>query len=109
MIGLLLTIDIGNTNIVIGGIKDNQIVFDVLTSVIKASEILDTDDSLRKEAKEKLALLPPMQIGQYGQLQEWLIENRPFAVEVGVAAILGRFAVFIESEISFEANGVGES
>ena len=64
-----------HTSVTAGTTMDNQIVFDVLTSVIKASEILDTDDSLRKEAKEKLALLPPMQIGQYGQLQEWLIDG----------------------------------
>ena len=51
---------------------DNQIVFDVLTSTLEAAAILGlpTDPALR-QALEKL---PPMQIGRYGQLQEWLID-----------------------------------
>ena len=51
---------------------DNQITFDALSSVIRASEILGIDTTFRREAQQKLALLPPMQVGRYGQLQEWL-------------------------------------
>jgi alpha-L-fucosidase 2 len=55
-----------------GVTMDNQLVFDLFSEVIRASEILSIDkpfaDSL-KNARERLA---PMQIGQYGQLQEWM-------------------------------------
>lgn len=51
---------------------DNQIAFDALSSAIKASEILGVDTAFQREARAKLALLPPMQVGRYGQLQEWL-------------------------------------
>ena len=60
------------TTVTAGSTMDNQIVFDVLTSTLKAAAILGlpTDPALR-QALEKL---PPMQIGRYGQLQEWLID-----------------------------------
>ena len=60
------------TTVTAGSTMDNQIVFDVLTNTLNAAEILGfkADDSLRN-ALEKL---PPMQIGRYGQLQEWLID-----------------------------------
>ena len=60
------------TTVTAGSTMDNQIVFDVLTNTLNAAAILglQTDPSL-KNALEKL---PPMQIGRYGQLQEWLID-----------------------------------
>ena len=60
------------TSVTAGCTMDNQITFDALSSAIRASEILGTDTTFRHEAQEKLALLPPMQVGRYGQLQEWL-------------------------------------
>jgi alpha-L-fucosidase 2 len=50
----------------------NQIVFDVFTTAIRAAEILHTDQAFADSLKEKRNRLPPMHIGQYGQLQEWL-------------------------------------
>ncbi|HVG14036.1 MAG TPA: glycoside hydrolase family 95 protein, partial [Chitinophagaceae bacterium] len=50
----------------------NQIIFDVFTSVINASKILGVDDRFSDSLKQKRNRLPPMQVGQYGQLQEWL-------------------------------------
>jgi alpha-L-fucosidase 2 len=50
----------------------NQIVFELLSSTIKAAKALNKDvkfiDTLERIRKR----LPPMHIGQYGQLQEWL-------------------------------------
>ena len=63
------------TSITAGSTMDNQIAFDALSSAIRASEILGVDNDLRKEMSQKIAKLPPMQVGQYGQLQEW-IEDR---------------------------------
>jgi alpha-L-fucosidase 2 len=51
---------------------DNQLLFDLFTKTIKAAEILGTDSDLVTTMRRTLQRLPPMQIGQYGQLQEWL-------------------------------------
>jgi len=58
-----------------GSTMDNQIVYDVLSSVVKASEILGTDSDLRAKASEAILRLPPMKVGQYGQLQEWMTDS----------------------------------
>jgi alpha-L-fucosidase 2 len=62
------------TNVTAGSTMDNQIVFDVLSSTIRAAKILGKPDTEVSKLKECLAKLPPMQIGRYGQLQEWLID-----------------------------------
>lgn len=54
-----------------GASMDMQIVYDLFTNCIAASEVLGMDDEFKQRvvaAKEKL--LPP-QIGKWGQLQEW--------------------------------------
>ncbi|WP_186804759.1 glycosyl hydrolase family 95 catalytic domain-containing protein [Limihaloglobus sulfuriphilus] len=50
----------------------NQIIRDIFTQCIYASEILKVDQKFRSELIEKRSRLAPMQIGKYGQLQEWL-------------------------------------
>jgi alpha-L-fucosidase 2 len=50
---------------------DRVLVYEALTSCIKASEILDTDAALRQSMKEALAKLPPLKIGKDGTIQEW--------------------------------------
>lgn len=55
-----------------GTTMDNQIVFDVLTRTFKASEILGEDPGYRKQLTEMIEKLPPMHIGKYSQLQEWI-------------------------------------
>ncbi len=55
-----------------GTTSDNQIVFDVFTTVIKAGEILGKDKGFLDTLRNYRDRLPPMQIGQHGQLQEWL-------------------------------------
>jgi alpha-L-fucosidase 2 len=56
----------------IGTTMSNQIVFDVFSSTIKAAEILKTDVAFVDTLKQMRSRLAPMQVGQYGQLQEWL-------------------------------------
>ena len=53
---------------------DNQIAFDALSNAIHASEVLGVDEAERRQMKTLLSQIPPMQIGKYGQLQEWLID-----------------------------------
>ena len=62
------------TNVCAGSTMDNQIAFDVLSATAQAAKILGKDDSQLSTLNSKLSKLPPMQIGRYGQLQEWLID-----------------------------------
>ncbi|MFT3825317.1 MAG: glycoside hydrolase family 95 protein [Chitinophagaceae bacterium] len=55
-----------------GTTMDNQLVFDVFSNAIKAASLLQQDRSFADTLKQMITRLPPMQIGQYGQLQEWL-------------------------------------
>ena len=51
---------------------DNQIVFDVMNNVLQAARILGRDEAYQDTLEKTIAQLPPMKVGQYGQLQEWL-------------------------------------
>ncbi len=62
------------TNVTAGSTMDNQICFDVLSQVLQAAKILGKDSSSLFTLHSSLQNLPPMQIGRYGQLQEWLID-----------------------------------
>lgn len=55
-----------------GCTMDNQIVFDALSAAINAAEILGRDKALADTFRMVRKRLPPMQVGQYGQLQEWI-------------------------------------
>ncbi|MDR1884329.1 MAG: glycoside hydrolase family 95 protein [Prevotella sp.] len=60
--------------IMAGNTMDNQLVFDLFSNVIKASELLGVDKAFSDTLKVKRAKLPPMQIGRHNQLQEWLYD-----------------------------------
>ena len=62
------------TNVTAGSTMDNQIAFDVLSQTIEAAKVLGKDQSQISNLKSQLSKLPPMQIGRYGQLQEWIID-----------------------------------
>ena len=61
------------TNVCAGSTMDNQIAFDVLSQTLQAAKVLGDSSSL-STLHFSLQNLPPMQIGRYGQLQEWLID-----------------------------------
>ena len=63
------------TTVTAGSTMDNQIAFDVLSNVIAAGRVLGTDNAQLSAYSAALDKLPPMQIGRYGQLQEWLIDG----------------------------------
>ena len=63
-----------DTNVTAGSTMDNQICFDVLSQVIQAAKVLGMDNDTILPYQSALEKLPPMQIGRYGQLQEWLID-----------------------------------
>ena len=60
------------TTVTAGSTMDNQIVFDVLTQTLAAAKVLGKDISHLSPLTSHLSRLPPMQIGRYGQLQEWM-------------------------------------
>ena len=55
-----------------GVTMDNQIVTELYTNVLAAAKILGDDNSQLSIINSQLKELPPMQIGKWGQLQEWL-------------------------------------
>ena len=55
-----------------GTTMSNQIVFDVFSTAIKAARILHRDALFIDTLTSLRSRLAPMQIGKYGQLQEWL-------------------------------------
>ncbi len=57
-----------------GTTMDNQLVFDLFTKTITAAKILNTDKELIGKLDAALKRLPPMQIGKWGQLQEWMLD-----------------------------------
>ena len=61
-----------NGGLVAGPTMDHQIIRDLFNNYIEASKILNVDPDFRATVQAKLKKLAPNQIGQYGQLQEWL-------------------------------------
>ncbi len=55
-----------------GNTMDNQLMFDLFTKTKKAAEILNADAEKIPVWSSIISRLPPMKIGKYGQLQEWM-------------------------------------
>lgn len=60
------------TTICAGPTIDMSILRNLFEGCIEASRILDTDRELRQKLQETSDKLAPLQIGKWGQLQEWL-------------------------------------
>jgi len=58
--------------LVAGPTMDHQIIRYLFRSCIQAAEALDVDEDFRKELAGLIPRIAPNQIGQHGQLQEWL-------------------------------------
>ncbi len=63
-----------SSNISAGTTMDNQLVFDLFTKTIAAAKLLKTDDEFVANLEAALKQLAPMQIGKWGQLQEWMYD-----------------------------------
>jgi alpha-L-fucosidase 2 len=59
-----------------GPTMDVQIIKELFTNTLKASEILEIEDFVTKRIREVIDQLPPMQISSNGYLQEWLEDYR---------------------------------
>lgn len=62
----------GGSSLDAGTTMDNQLVFDVFSNAIRAGKILNKDAAFLDTLQQMRQQLPPMHIGKYGQLQEWL-------------------------------------
>ncbi len=51
---------------------DMSLIWDLFTNCIEAAEVLKIDEDFRNELISARDKLQPMQIGSYGQLQEWV-------------------------------------
>lgn len=61
----------GKANLFAGITMDNQLVSDLFSNTRAAAQILHTDKLFCDTILSLKKQLPPMQVGQYGQLQEW--------------------------------------
>ena len=59
-------------SIAAGTTMDNQLLFDLFTITIRTADIFNTDKEFVNRVKATLQRLSPMQIGKWGQLQEWM-------------------------------------
>lgn len=56
-----------------GGVTmDNQLISALWNIVISSSKVLNTDAELAVRLSSRLKEMPPMQVGKWGQLQEWM-------------------------------------
>ncbi len=64
-----------NGGLVMGPSMDHQIIRTLFKACIEASEILKIDPEFQNQLREMTPKIAPNQIGQYGQLQEWLTDK----------------------------------
>lgn len=61
-----------------GTTMDNQMLYELFTHLAEASRVLKTDEAFADTLLQVRSQLPPMQVGQYAQLQEWMQDwDRP--------------------------------
>jgi alpha-L-fucosidase 2 len=63
-----------NTTISCGTTMDNQLITDVFSNVISASSILGIDQQYADTLTQLKTQTAPMQVGSWGQLQEWMYD-----------------------------------
>jgi alpha-L-fucosidase 2 len=64
--------NVGAISLTAGTTMDNQIIFDLFSNTIAAAKTLGTDKAFADSLTVTREKLPPMHIGKWGQLQEWL-------------------------------------
>ena len=64
--------DPGDVTICAGTTMDNQMISELFTNIITAADILGEDEAFPQQLAATMEKMAPMQIGQHGQLQEWM-------------------------------------
>lgn len=82
----------------IGPSMDSQIINDLFTSCIEASQILDRDKDFGNRLKEMRELLPKPEIGKYAQIKEWAEDYDE--AEPGHRHISQLFALYPSNQIT---------
>lgn len=82
----------GKSTTAAGCTLDNQLIFDLWTAIIAASDILNTDRAFAARLSQRLREMAPMQVGRWGQLQEWMFDwDDPKDVHRHVSHLYGLF------------------
>ena len=82
----------GKATTAAGCTMDNQLIFDLWTAIISASQILDTDQKFASHLTQRLKEMAPMQVGHWGQLQEWMFDwDDPKDVHRHISHLYGLF------------------
>ena len=88
------------SNVTAGPTMDNQIIRDLFSNCIRASEVLGVDADLRARWTSVRARLAPNQIGQAGQLQEWLEDLDMQAGDLHHRHVSHLYGLFPSAQIS---------
>lgn len=57
-----------------GCTMDNQLIFDLWNSIITTARLLNVDHDLANRLEKRVKEMAPMQVGHWGQLQEWMFD-----------------------------------
>ncbi|UCH34509.1 MAG: glycoside hydrolase N-terminal domain-containing protein [Armatimonadota bacterium] len=88
----------------IAATMDLELIHEVMTHAITASEVLGCDAAERERLQRLLRDLAPLQIGRHGQLQEWLEDYEEH--EPGHRHLSHLYAVFPGDQITPETPGM---
>jgi alpha-L-fucosidase 2 len=91
----------GQPSICAGPTMDMEILRDLFTNCVCASEILHRDADFRQQLAAARARLAPFQIGKAGQLQEWLQDWDMEAPEIHHRHVSHLYALFPSDEIDW--------
>ncbi len=81
-----------------GCTMDNQILRELFSHTVAAATVLQTDARLRRQLEQAIAKLPGHQVGQHGQIQEWLEDYDE--IELGHRHISHLFGLHPGTQIS---------
>jgi alpha-L-fucosidase 2 len=84
--------------LVMGPTMDTEILNEFFDAFLRASETLDIDPAFRARVRSAKDRLLPLQIGQYGQIQEWPEDYKE--VEPGHRHVSQLFALYPGSQIT---------
>jgi alpha-L-fucosidase 2 len=90
----------GNVSICEGPTMDMEIMRDLFSNCISASEILGIDKDFRERLAVARARLAPLQIGKAGQIQEWLDDWDMQAPEIHHRHVSFLYSLFPSDQIS---------
>jgi len=82
----------GKATTAAGCTMDNQLVFDLWSAIITSARVLGVDAAFAAHLEQRIDQLPPMQVGRWGQLQEWMFDwDDPNDVHRHISHLYGLF------------------